>query len=71
MPPYTIRTHGTGHAPHILENPDDPADMIAICSCGGTHNAEGYCDGTHREKARLACPCNYCKPLDQRIKKKK
>ncbi|MBN1463826.1 MAG: hypothetical protein JW922_09175 [Paludibacteraceae bacterium] len=64
---YTLITPGTGYSPHVLENPDDPKDKIFLCSCGGTSNPRGYCDGTHTKKS-TACECLYCLPQEKRIK---
>lgn len=64
---YVIKTPGTGHSPHILENADDPEDVIALCSCGGTSDPHGFCDGTHAKKKASGCSCWYCKTQEERI----
>lgn len=64
---YKVVKSGTGYTPHILQNPDDPSDNLALCSCGGTHNADGTCDGTHNKKSNTTCGCNYCKTQEERV----
>jgi CDGSH-type Zn-finger protein len=65
---YKIVRQGTGHISHMLENVDDPTDKIFLCSCGGTKDPMGYCDGTHKTKLIGGCQCAYCLPIDERVK---
>jgi CDGSH-type Zn-finger protein len=62
MKSYIRTQKGTGHQPHILQNPTDPKDQQFLCSCGGTKNPDGFCDGTHNKKKELGCTCPYCRP---------
>ena len=66
---YVFTKGGTGNAPHVLTNPDDPNDTIALCACGGTRNPEGDCDGTHHKKQPLGCCCWFCKKQEDRVGK--
>ncbi len=66
---YIFAVHGMGHSPHVLVNADNPSDKIALCSCGGTSNPDGFCDGTHHKKEALGCCCWYCKKQADRAGK--
>lgn len=63
MSNYKVVKYGTKFSPHILE--DETGHKIALCACGGTHNADCTCDGTHNKKKDLGCECEFCqeKPL--------
>ena len=63
---YIIKTSGTGYAPHILVNSENPNDIVALCSCGGTKRADGHCDGTHKIKLSENCNCWFCKTQQNR-----
>jgi CDGSH-type Zn-finger protein len=63
---YKIKKMGTGFGPHLLENAQDPSDVVALCSCGGTKNLSGFCDGTHLKKAGNGCSCDFCKKPEDR-----
>lgn len=56
---YIIKQRGNGFVPHILEN-IQTGKKIELCSCGGTHNTDGICDGTYKQKKTLGCGCEYC-----------
>lgn len=60
---------GNGHRSHILENVDDPNDKLYLCSCGGTGDVNGFCDGTHNKKNELGCHCRYCLLTEERAEK--
>jgi len=57
---YIIKKQGNTFSPHILENIITGKKKF-LCSCGGTHNTDGTCDGTHNQKKDLGCHCEYCK----------
>ncbi|PIS22002.1 hypothetical protein COT50_04430 [candidate division WWE3 bacterium CG08_land_8_20_14_0_20_41_10] len=65
---YKIKKMGTGFSPHllVLENTQDANDAVALCSCGGTKNLNGFCDGTHLQKAGNGCSCQFCKKPEDR-----
>lgn len=63
---YKIIKPGSGKFPHTLQNVEDPKDELHLCSCGGTKNPEGHCDGSHKKKGLDGCKCYFCKDLDQR-----
>ena len=67
---YIIQNTGDGHSPHVLEDPENPTLKVFLCSCGGTSNPNGYCDGTHAKKVRNGCDCHYCKTQAERIANK-
>ncbi|MDC0449068.1 hypothetical protein OAL67_00470 [bacterium] len=64
---YNLVKPGAGHAPHILENESDASDKIFLCSCGGTKNPNGHCDGSHAKKGKDGCTCYFCKKQEDRI----
>ncbi|OGI29237.1 MAG: hypothetical protein A2288_03035 [Candidatus Moranbacteria bacterium RIFOXYA12_FULL_44_15] len=64
---YARKDNGTGHMPHNLVNAEDPSDVLSLCSCGGTRDPEGFCDGTHNKKKGLGCPCWFCREKDDRM----
>lgn len=68
---YVIKRLGNGHMSHMLENANDPTDQVFLCSCGGTRDPRGYCDGTHKEKVQKGCTCQYCQRIEDRTQKVK
>lgn len=58
---YILKKSGDGHSPHVLENADDTTDAMYLCSCGGTSDPTGCCDGTHNKKKDANCNCQFCK----------
>jgi CDGSH-type Zn-finger protein len=54
-----IIKHGTTFSPHVLEDLET-GEKVHLCACGGTHNAEGRCDGTHNKKKPSGCDCEFC-----------
>lgn len=67
---YIWKQVGTGHTPHMFENAGDPNDKIWPCSCGGSHNPDGTCDGSHGKKQSVNCNCPYCQSQEERVKPK-
>jgi CDGSH-type Zn-finger protein len=67
---YKVLKTGDGSSPHILENVDNPTDKVFLCSCGGTSDVNGHCDGTHRKKSNSGCSCHFCKPKEERVEHK-
>jgi hypothetical protein len=65
---YAVKALGKGHGPHVLQNVDNPEDIIELCSCGGTRDPRGYCDGAHKQKVKLGCSCLYCQKIEDRVK---
>lgn len=68
MKKYQVKVSGTGYSPHILQNAEDQNDSLSLCSCGGTKNEDGTCDGTHKMKPGNNCQCAFCLPQAQRAK---
>lgn len=64
---YLLEEPGTGHSPHVLQNADDAKEKVYLCSCGGTANPHGFCDGTHKKKLSSACHCLYCQSREERL----
>jgi len=64
---YVRGENGTGYAPHNLPNAEDASDVLSLCSCGGTKDPEGFCDGTHMKKKGLGCPCWFCREQKDRV----
>lgn len=62
---YVMSESGTGHAPHSLLAED--GSELSLCSCGGTKDANGLCDGTHVKKKGLGCPCWFCREKENRV----
>lgn len=46
---FIVKKRGDTFSPHILEN-TKTGKKIFLCSCGGTNNQDGSCDGTHNKK---------------------
>ena len=65
---YKVIKASTGNSPHILENVEDTNDKVFLCSCGGTKNKDGHCDGSHKKKGQDGCQCYYCKDVESRAK---
>lgn len=65
---FKVIKHGTTFSPHVLEN-EETLEKISLCACGGSHNPEGKCDGTHNNKKTSGCECEFCqaKPLKDNI----
>jgi CDGSH-type Zn-finger protein len=51
---YVLVTSGTDHGPHVLVNPADESDVLALCACGCSQNPEHRCDGSHKAKVAKA-----------------